>query len=182
MLRPIRHWVPFFHKVALPDQFPHLNHIIQHELLHLQIKSHSWTQSSNTHIKLNLTDTLNKTDETNPCLTVCTSVLCCPALLYSTLLWCLNVCLALTGHSISNLFLKKQQEISKMVEMAVLKAFPLLFLLLQSLLSMALTSKHLSLANIISWLSLPILLWTACLGNSRYKCNSFKEMWRNQSM
>lgn len=107
--------------------------------------------------------------------------LCYPALLYSTLFWCLNVCLALTWHSTSNLFLKRQQDIPKMVETAVLKAFPFLFLLLWSLLATALTSKHLSLANIISWLSLPTLLWTACLDNTQYKGNSFKEMWRNQS-
>ena len=110
------------------------------------------------------------------CVYLSLPVVCCPALLYSTLLWCLSVFLALTWHSTSNLFLKRQQKIPNMVEMAVF------FLLLWSLLAMAFTSKHLSLENIISRLSLPTLLWTACLGNSRYKCNSFKEMWRNQSM
>lgn len=142
-----------------------------------------WTQSNNMHIKLNLTDTFSKIDVTKPCLTVCSSacvVLSGPTPLYPFLV---SQCLpSLNLASTSNLFLKRQQAISKMVEMAVLKAFPLLFLLLWSLLAMALTTKHLSLANIISWLSLPTLLWTARIGNSRYKCNSFKEMWRNQSM
>jgi len=41
MVRPIRHVSTLFHIVAFPDQFPYLNHVIQHELLHLQIKSHS---------------------------------------------------------------------------------------------------------------------------------------------
>lgn len=110
------------------------------------------------------------------CVYLSLPVVCCLALLYSTLLWCLSVFLALTWHSTSNLFLKRQQKIPNMVEMAVF------FLLSLSLLAMALTSKHFSLANIILWLSLQTLLWTACLGNSMYKCNSFKEMWRNQSM
>jgi hypothetical protein len=163
-------WVPFFHMVVFPDQFPHSNHIIQHELLlHLQIKSYSEL--------ILIICTLSSTLQTHSAkqmwpnhasLLVPLTILCCLALLYSILLCCLNVCLALTWHSTSNLFLKRQQEISKMVEMGVLKAFPLLFLLLRSLLAVALTSKHLSLVNIVSWLSLPTLLWTACLGNSRY--------------
>jgi len=103
------------------------------------------------HIKLNLTDTHSKIDVTKPCLTVCTSaciVLSGPTPLYPALVFqCLP---SLNLASTSNLFLKRQQEISKMVEMAVLKVFPLLFLLLWSLLAMVLSTKHLSLASIIS--------------------------------
>lgn len=151
--------VPSFHMVAFPDQFPHLNHIVQHELLHLQIKSHSELSL----IIRTLSSTLQThsakqmwSNHASPCVPL--PVLCCPSLLYSTLLWCLNVCLALIWHSTSNLYFKRQQEIPKMVETVVLEAFHLLFLLLQSLLAMALTSKHLSPANIISRLSVPTLL------------------------
>jgi len=140
--------VPFFHMVAFPDQFLYLNHIIQHELLHLQFKSHSELSLIIRNIQLNLTDTLSKTDVTKPCLTVCTSLcLQCAVQPYSTLLYPALVSQCLPSLNLAfhkQLIFEKTAKIPNMVEMAVF------FLLLWSLLAMALTSKHLSLANIIS--------------------------------